>query len=124
MADDNHNDDQAAKLIESLSGKMVEQILPKIQASVEAQLEGLKTKNAELLDELKQAKAGPSEVDKVRKLLDGLDGKAAKEDDLAGYYKKGQPVRITKADARDVRKYREARKMAADRGVQLEINRD
>ena len=125
MAEQTPNDDQAQKLIESLSGKMVEAILPKITESVEAQIKGIADKNQELLDKLAEAKAGPSELEKTKQLLAALE-KQQKTDDkgLMQFDRAGQDVRISKVDARDPRKYQEAKKLAAERGVDLVINRD
>ncbi|WP_420586552.1 hypothetical protein [Ruegeria sp.] len=125
MADS--NDDQAAKLIESLSGKMVEAILPKIAESVEAQIQGVVKKNDELLDELKLKKS-EDEVEATKKLLAGLEAKQRQEktdkNGLLQFGSEGQNIRLSKADARDPVKYRSAKKLAADRGVDLEIVRD
>ncbi|WP_424833049.1 hypothetical protein [Ruegeria sp.] len=125
MADS--NDDQAAKLIESLSGKMVEAILPKITESVEAQIQGVVKKNDELLDELKLKKS-QDEVEATKKLLAGLEAKQQQEqtdkNGLLQFASEGQNIRLSKADARDPVKYRSAKKLAADRGVDLEIVRD
>ena len=121
------NDDQAAKLIESLSGKMVEAILPKIAESVEAQIQGVVKKNDELLDELKQKKS-VDELEATKKLLAGLEAKQQQEQtDKNGFMQfgsEGQNIKLSKADARDPVKYRSAKKLAADRGVDLEIVRD
>ncbi|EAP83964.1 hypothetical protein [Sulfitobacter sp. EE-36] len=121
------NDDQAAKLIESLSGKMVEAILPKIAESVEAQIQGVVKKNDELLDELKQKKS-VDELEATKKLLAGLEAKQQQEqtdkNGLMQFGSEGQNIKLSKADARDPVKYRSAKKLAADRGVDLEIVRD
>ena len=125
MAD--NNDDQAAKLIESLSGKMVEAILPKITESVEAQIQGVVKKNDELLDELKQKKSD-DDLEATKKLLAGLEAKQQQEqtdkNGLMQFGSEGQNIKLSKADARDPVKYRSAKKLAADRGVDLEIVRD
>lgn len=128
MADDKTpNDDQAQKLIESLSGKMVEQILPKITESVEAQIAGVLKKNHELLAELKTSKSD-DQLESVKTLVAALEGKQQQErvDAATGHItfpSEGQNIRISKVDARDPSKYREAKKLAADRGVDLEIDR-
>lgn len=123
----NENDDQAAKLIESLSGKMVEAILPKITESVEAQIQGVVKKNDELLAELKQGKSDDA-LDATKKLLAGLEAKQQQEqtdkNGVLQFASEGQNIRLSKTDARDPVKYRTAKKLAADRGVDLEIVRD
>ena len=123
----NENDDQAAKLIESLSGKMVEAILPKITESVEAQIQGVVKKNDELLAELKQGKSDAA-LDATKKLLAGLEAKQQQEqtdkNGVLQFASEGQNIRLSKTDARDPVKYRTAKKLAADRGVDLEIVRD
>ena len=123
----NENDDQAAKLIESLSGKMVEAILPKITESVEAQIQGVVKKNDELLAELKQGKSDAA-LAATKKLLAGLEAKQQQEqtdkNGVLQFASEGQNIRLSKTDARDPVKYRTAKKLAADRGVDLEIVRD
>mgnify|MGYP001793142140 CR=1 FL=1 len=123
----NENDDQAAKLIESLSGKMVEAILPKITESVEAQIQGVVKKNDELLAELKQGKSDDA-VEATKRRLAGLEGKKQQEqtdkNGVLQFASEGQNIRLSKTDARDPVKYRTAKKLAADRGVDLEIVRD
>jgi uncharacterized protein YoxC len=120
------NDDQAQKLIESLSGKMVEAILPKITESVEQQIKGISEKNQELLDKLAKTKDDDSKA-KLDKLLAAADQQMKdrlNDDGTVNFDKGGQDVRISKADARDVSRYREAKKLASERGVDLVIDRD
>jgi len=106
---------------------MVEAILPKIAESVEAQIQGVVKKNDELLDELKQKKS-VDELEATKKLLAGLEAKQQQEqtdkNGLMQFGSEGQNIKLSKADARDPVKYRSAKKLAADRGVDLEIVRD
>jgi hypothetical protein len=132
MADDDKtqstNDDQASKLIAALAPKIAEAILPQITESVETQMKGLKDKNDELLDKLAKQKASDDQLESVKTLVAALEGKQQQErvDAATGHIKfpsEGQNIRISKVDARDPSKYREAKKLAADRGVDLEIDR-
>lgn len=123
-----NNADQAQKLIESLSGKMVEAILPKITESVETQIQGVVKKNDELLEKLAKQKASDDNLEATKKLLAGLEAKQQQEqtdkNGVMQFGSEGQNIKLSKADARDPVKYRSAKKLAADRGVDLEIVRD
>lgn len=123
-----NNDDQASKLIEALAPKIAEAILPQIQESVESQMKGLKEKNDELLDKLAKQKQSDDSLESTKALLAALDGKQKQEqadkNGLMQFDREGQDIRISKVDARDPRKYREAKKLAGERGVDLVIDRD
>lgn len=125
MAD---NDDQAAKLIAALAPKIAEAILPQITESVEEQIRGIAAKNDELLDKLVKQKASDDTTKSMQTLLAGLDAKEQQErrekNGLMQFDHEGQDVRISKVDARDVRKYQAAKKLAQERGVDLVIDRD
>ncbi len=128
MADNDQNDDQAAKLIAALAPKIAEAILPQITESVETQMKGLKDKNDELLDKLVKQQKSDDTTKSMQTLLAGLDAKDEQErrekNGLMQFDREGQEVRISKVDARNVRKYQAAKKLAEERGVDLVIDRD
>ncbi len=128
MADnDNQNDNQARKLIESLSGKMVEAILPKITESVEAQIQGIAKKNDELLDKLVKQKRRDDVMDEATKTLVAADAAFQKRLDKDGKMSfdnsSMKSVKLAKTDALDPVKYREAKALAEKHDVPLEIDR-
>ncbi len=115
------NNDQAAKLIEALAPKIAEAIIPQLTEKVEDQIKGVVAKNDELLDKLHNMKKDVDIADQaaaIAKLV--ADGKATPPATPSA----PQNIVLSKADARDVRKYQAAKKQAADAGVELVINRD
>lgn len=114
-----NNDAQASALIAALAPKLAEALLPALQKQVEDQIQGVVKKNDELLEKLAKSTDAPD----LSKILD------AAEQQLQERLKGGTfnptdataPLTITKADARDVRKYRAARDEAEKRGVSLQI---
>jgi hypothetical protein len=121
------NDAQAKALVEALAPLIAAAIIPQLTASVEEQVKGIKSKNDELLDKLANVakdkeiadkiKAGDDLAAKTAALLEG----AKKPDGLTDFRKVGEPVRISRADARDVALYRKAKDLAASQKVSLEI---
>ncbi|MBF9030633.1 hypothetical protein HKCCE3408_09515 [Rhodobacterales bacterium HKCCE3408] len=130
MADDDKqkstNDDQASKLIEALAPKLAETILPALQKQVEDQIGGVLKKNDELLDKLAKAKDddAAAQLEKLLAAADQQQKDRLNKDGTIDFRKAGDPIKITKADARDVRKYQAAKKLAAEQGVDLEIVRE
>ncbi len=124
------NDKQADALIAALAPKIAEAILPQITESVETQMKGLKDKNDELLDKIAKQKAGDDHNDlmaQTKKLLAAADSQQQARFDKDGNYRPPSPddsIKITKSDARDVRKYRDARALAEKEGRKLEIVAD
>ncbi len=129
MADDKHssNDEQADELIQSLSGKMVEAILPKINASVEDQIQGIVKKNSELLDKLAQQKRHNDVMDTTNRTLVAADAAFQKRLDKDGKMSfdnsSMKSVKLAKGDALDPVKYRAAKALAEKHKVPLEIDR-
>ena len=124
MAD---NDDQAAALIEALAPKIAEAIFPQIAESVETQMKGLKEKNDELLDKLAKQKKHDDLIESGKRLIDGAENDLQRRLNADGVFqarKPGDAIKITKADARDVRAYREAKAIAEKEGVALQIVAD
>ncbi len=123
------NDEQAKALVEALAPLIAEAIIPQLSAKVEEQVKGIKAKNDELLDKLHNVakdkeiadkiKLGDDLAAKTKALLEGAVPKTDKG--LVDFRKAGEPLRISRADARDVQKYRKARDLAAEQGVPLEI---
>ena len=124
------NDEQAKALVEALAPMIAAAILPQLTASVEEQVKGIKSKNDELLDKLANVakdkeiadkiKAGDDLAAKTAALLDG----AKKPDGTLDFRKVGDPVKISRADARDVGLYKKAKALAAEQKVPLEIVAD
>lgn len=121
------NDEQAKALVEALAPLIAEAIIPQITEKVEAQIKGLKDKSTELLDKLHNVTKDREIADKIAS-GDALAAKTAalletakKPDGLTDFRKVGEPVRISRADARDVALYRKAKDLAASQKVSLEI---
>jgi hypothetical protein len=118
------NDDQAAALAKSLLPLLSAALLPELQKQVETQIRGVVAKNDELLDKLHNLAKDQEIADKIK----GGDPKPAPapkdEKGLLDFRKVGDPVRISRADARDVAKYRTAKDLAAEQKVKLEIVED
>lgn len=124
MADD--NDTQADALIAALAPKIAEAILPQITEGVEAQIKGLKDKNAELLEKLAKDK-NDNLLSTTRRLVAAADRQLQprlNEDGTFNARAKGDNIKIKRSDARDVSTYHEAKALAAKEGVQLEIVAD
>ena len=123
------NDAQAKALVEALAPLIAAAIIPQLTASVEEQVKGIKSKNDELLDKLAnlkkddeidaQIKGGEGLMSKAKSLLAATEAK--KSDGLTDFRKVGEPVRISRADARDVALYRKAKDLAVSQKVALEI---
>lgn len=126
------NDAQAKALVEALAPMIAAAIIPQLTASVEEQVKGIKAKNDELLDKLAnvkkddeiaaQIKGGESLMSKAKALLAAADAK--KPDGTLDFRKVGDPVKISRADARDVGLYKKAKALAAEQKVPLEIVAD
>lgn len=116
------NDNQAAALINALAPKLAEALLPQLQKQVEEQIQGVVKKNDELLGKLAASKAD----DSLAKLLGAADQQQKQrlnQDGTLDFRKAGDPIKLSKADARDPAKYRMAKDLAAKQGVRLEIDR-
>jgi len=132
MADDNET--QAQALIAALAPKIAEAIIPQLTEQVEKQIKGVVSKNDELLDKLASMKKD-SEIAEAGKAQAALvaRGKALIEsaqadmksrlapDGTFDARKTGDPIRLKKSDARDVKTYRNARALADKEGVPLQI---
>ncbi len=127
------NDQHAQALIEALAPKLIEAILPKIAESVEAQIGGIKKKNDELLGKLADTKKpDPSAtLDNLMAMLSKQEKERTMKNagfiqDAAGNWILGgsqsEPgVYLSREDARDPVKYREAKQQAEKRGVPLRV---
>lgn len=127
------NDQHAQVLIEALAPKLIEAILPKIAESVEAQIGGIKKKNDELLGKLADTKKPePSAtLDNLMAMLSKQEKERTMKNagfiqDAAGNWILGgsqsEPgVYLSREDARDPVKYREAKQQAEKRGVPLRV---
>jgi hypothetical protein len=124
------NDAQAKALVEALAPMIAAAIIPQLTEHVEGQIKGLKDKSAELLDKLHNVtkdkeiadkiKAGDDLAAKTAALLEG----AKKSNGTLDFRKVGDPVKISRADARDVGLYKKAKALAAEQKVPLEIVAD
>lgn len=127
------NDQHAEALIAALAPKLIEAILPKIAESVEAQIGGIKKKNDELLGKLADTKkSDPSAShDNLMAMLSKQEKERTMKNagfiqDAAGNWLLGgsqsEPgVYLSREDARDPVKYREAKRQAEKRGVPLRV---
>ncbi|MEL7445479.1 MAG: hypothetical protein AAGK02_06665 [Pseudomonadota bacterium] len=110
------NDQNAAKLIEALVPKLTEALLPQITEHVEAQIGGVVKKSDELLDKLvKQNESNETFQSAAEKALADLADKAGKPAPKFG----GNDVVLSREDARDPAKYRQAKADAESRGVKV-----
>jgi len=114
-AADDANAKQAQALLDALGPKLTEAILPAITEKVEEQIKGVVAKNSELTEKLFQAK-NKQHDDAMANLTAFLDGTNSPQ--------KPTEVVLSKADARDPRKYHAAKKQAAEAGVELRIDRE
>lgn len=127
------NDQHAEALIAALAPKLIEAILPKIAESVEAQIGGIKKKNDELLGKLAEAKKPDpnASLDNLMAMLSKQEKERTMKNagfiqDAAGNWILGgaqsEPgVYLSREDARNPVKYREAKQEAEKRGVPLRV---
>jgi len=127
------NDQHAQALIEALAPKLIEAILPKIAESVEAQIGGIKKKNDELLGKLADTKKSDlsASLDNLMAMLSKQEKERTMKNagfiqDAAGNWILGgsqsEPgVYLSREDARDPVKYRDAKQQAEKRGVPLRV---
>jgi len=121
------NDDQASALVAALAPLLSKALLPELQKQVEAQIKGVVAKNNELLDKLHNMQkdveiagmANDDVVGQAQRLLN-----ATQKPNGLTEFRKGEPVRISRADALDVTSYRKAKALATAQGVALEIAAD
>lgn len=126
------NDAQAKALVAALAPLIAEAIIPQLTERVEAQVKGVVAKNSELLDKIHnltkdqeiadKIKAGEELAAKTKALIEGTVPKTDKG--LVDFRKAGEPLKISRADARDVALYKKAKALAAEQGVPLEIVQD
>lgn len=122
MADETTNDDHAAKLVDALlpavTKAVEDQVAKRIEQmdkEVSERLDGIASKNAELLGKLHKSK---DEKTSLETMMANLSTQ------LDGHGRKPTEIVLTKADARDPRKYQAAKKEAAEAGVPLRIDRE
>jgi len=135
MADD--NDTQAQALIAALAPKIAEAIIPQLTEQVETQIKGVVAKNDELLDKIASMKKDAEIADSAKgqkaliaqgkALIESAQGDMKSRlapDGTFDARKAGEPIRLKKSDARDVKTYQAAKAAAAEQGVPLEIVAD
>ncbi len=126
MADEDQNSKQAEALIAALAPKIAEAIIPQLSEQVETQIKGVVAKNDELLDKLQNMKKD-AEIAESAKNLQAITDAAARVmngpqgNDTQQNFKPNEPIRLSRADARDVRKYQAAKAEAQKLGVELQI---
>jgi hypothetical protein len=125
MSDD-QNDKLMTQFIERATPKLLEALQSHVAKQVEDSISGLKENSTKLLDELKDAQRATAEKDDVlnqtRQLLETLGKEAPKG--TADAFKRPEPVRITREQARDVRAYRAAKAEAEKLGTSVQILRE
>lgn len=122
MADDDKQSEMMDAFISKITPKLTEAVMTKVNETLAAaeksigdRMDGLADKNADLLGKLHRSKDGSKTLEEqVAELTAQLAGNAQKPTEIV----------LSKADARDVRKYREARKQADEAGVPLRIDRE
>lgn len=117
MSDDNLNDDKQAEMmatfVEKMTPKLAETVLEQIGAKVDERLNGIAAKNNELLAKLHKSKESNTSLEtQMAELTKQLSGE-----------NKLTEIVLSKADARDVRKYQAAKKQAEEAGIPLQIDR-
>ncbi len=133
MADE--NDTQAQALIDALAPKIAAAVIPQLTEQVEKQIKGVVSKNDELLDKLANmkkddeiaasGKAHDELMASTKRLLEAADRKPSSLSADGTFLRKpGDPIRLKKSDARNVRTYQDAKALAAEQGVPLEIVAD
>ncbi|WP_170430665.1 hypothetical protein [Ruegeria arenilitoris] len=126
MADEDQNSKQAEALIAALTPKIAEAIIPQLSEQVETQIKGVVAKNDELLDKLQNMKKD-AEIAESAKNLQAITDAATRVmngpqgNDTQQNFKPNEPIRLSRADARDVRKYQAAKAEAQKLGVELQI---
>lgn len=118
------NDKLMAQFIERASPKLLEAMSAQIAALVEKQVGGLAENSKALLDELKQSRAerdalaekSAADFSQLKTLLE----RGGSPDEIKSVLNP-QPIRLTRAQARDVQLYRRAREQAAKNGTSIEI---
>ncbi|WP_170326781.1 hypothetical protein [Ruegeria arenilitoris] len=126
MADEDQNSTQAEALIAAIAPKIAEAIIPQLAEQVETQIKGVVAKNDELLDKLQNMKKD-AEIAESAKNLQAITDAATRVmngpqgNNTQRNFQPHEPIRLSRSDARDVRKYREARAQAEKVGVVLEI---
>lgn len=121
MADDDKHSEMMDAFISKITPKLTEAVMGKVNETLAAaeksigdRMDGLADKNAELLGKLHKSKDGSKTLEEqVAELTAQIAAEGQKPTEIV----------LSKADARDVRKYREARKQADEAGVPLRIDR-
>lgn len=105
MPDDNENTAQALALAKALAPTLLELLKPAMTEHLESSISGLKKKNEELLEKLaKRADLAPDDKQPVRKIT--------------------EDIHLSREEARNPQKYREAEALAKANGVAVRITTD
>jgi len=123
MAEEN-NDAQAKALAETLAPLVAAALKPQLDErdkAVSDRLDGIASKNDELLGKLhKEKDERASFEDQLSALTDTLKG-IKDHDGKPVTFQTGKDIVLSKEDARDVRKYQAAKVKAQEAGVELRI---
>ena len=126
MSDDN-NDRLMEQFIEKATPKLLEAMTAQITEHVEQQIGGLKSASEKMLDEIKDAKRErdarekqqADEFSQLKTLIERGDPPSDIQSILTP-----EPIRLTRAQARDPQLYRRAKAQAEKAGTTLEILAD
>lgn len=105
MPDDNENSAQALALAKALAPTLLELLKPAMAEHIETSISGLKKKNEELLEKLaKRVDLAPDDKPPARKIT--------------------EDIHLSREEARNPQKYREAEALAKANGVAVRITTD
>lgn len=119
MAEDNNNDKLMEQFISKASPKLLEAMTKTVTELVEKQIGGLVESSTKMLDQIKDQKR-TSEADALQ-LKNLLADAGNSGSDVVNQFKAGEPIEMSREQARDPAAYRLAKQQAATNGVQLHI---
>lgn len=114
MTDSTNETEMMEQFVSKITPKLAATVLEQIGTKVEERLDGIARKNDELLSKLQREKSSNSSLEEQMAALSKQISGGAKPTEIV----------LSKADARDVRKYRAARTQADEAGIPLRIDRD
>lgn len=126
MSDDN-NDKLMAAFIEKATPKLLEALTEHVSKQIEDQIGGLKTNAEKMLDEIKDQKRAAAEAAAKEQADTGqLKTLIERHADAASIHSAlaPDPIRLSRAQARDTVLYRRAKAQAEKVGTTLEIVSD
>ena len=124
MSDENNTEKLMEQFIKKASPKLLDSMSQQIEQIVEDRISGLVKKNEELLDEVKDAKrereaAATKQAEDLGQLKTLLErGGSAPQINASLNL---EPIKITRAQARDVSLYRRAKAQAEQNGTTIQV---